>query len=104
MFNWMNRRLYHAIRIWFRIFGVALSILGAMAAFGYGIRLINDAYGQTAGLIAFFALLLNFVIGFVSWMHTDIDLIDDKRFVQKYSKQVCQQKRPTRPQISRETC
>lgn len=54
MFNRMNRRLYHFLRIWFTIIGVILVILSLIAVFGMFLAWVDNTWGPKgffAGLI-----------------------------------------------------
>lgn len=84
MFNWMNRRLYHTIRIWFRIFGILLLIASTVGGLAYGVKWVGNTYGSTAGGGATVFVIANIVTLFFGWFHSSITMIDDHRRVRKY--------------------
>lgn len=70
MFDRMNRRLYHTIRIWFKVFAKIVLVIALVIAHIKGINWINQTYGATAGFLSAFGLAINDMLILMSWFHS----------------------------------
>lgn len=76
MFKWMNRRLYHTIRIWFKVFGSILLTIGIAVAHVKGVYFINHNYGQNAAYFSALVMSINLIIMIFSWLYAGIAMED----------------------------
>lgn len=82
----MNRRLYHAIRIWLKILVVALVCCAAIAGFIEFVNYIDLTYGKQYGMLAILGSVINTVILFMCAVHVKLFYELDESKVRQYKK------------------